>query len=339
MYRDNAVAVVVPAYNEEGFVGDTIETMPDFVDRVYVVDDCSTDGTWEEILQAAERTNKRRERAQPIADGGGTVGSVVVPIRHEVNTGVGGAIKTGYRRALADDMDVAAVMNGDGQMDPDILDRIVDPIVSGRADYAKGNRLASPEHRRGMPAFRTFGNFALSYLTKVASGYWRLLDPQNGYTAISRHALETLELDELYDRYGFVNHILIRCNAAGLRVADVPMNARYGDERSHIRLSSFVPDVSRLLAKGMVWRLRTRYLVFDFHPLIACFPLGFLGLVVGLLGAVAVTLGVGISGPDDAVLAQTLVIALVGLSGLLLSVGVLLDRHAGEALWTEVGES
>ena len=141
-------------------------------------------------------------------------------------------------------MDVAAVMNGDGQMDPDILDRIVDPIVSGRADYAKGNRLASPEHRRGMPAFRTFGNFALSYLTKVASGYWRLLDPQNGYTAISRHALETLELDELYDRYGFVNHMLIRCNAAGLRVADVPMNARYGDERSHIRLSSFVPDVS-----------------------------------------------------------------------------------------------
>ena len=253
MYRDNLIGVVVPAYNEGGFVGEVIETVPDFVDRVYAVDDRSTDGTWAEIREAAGRMNAGGRVDHPLADGGATdsagppgdglpngeldVAGVpddadaaddvddrfVVPIRHEENTGVGGAIKTGYRRAYADGMDAVAVMNGDGQMDPGILDRILDPVVSGRADYAKGNRLTRGTDRRGMPPLRLFGNLVLSLLTKIASGYWRMLDPQNGYTAISRRALETLEIDELYDQYGFANHVLIRCHAAGLRVADVPM--------------------------------------------------------------------------------------------------------------------
>jgi glycosyltransferase involved in cell wall biosynthesis len=336
MYRENRVAVVVPAYNESGFVGEVIETVPDFVDRVYAVDDRSTDDTWAEILASADRMNTSDRVDTPLADGGQGDDGFVVTIRHEQNTGVGGAIKTGYRRAYADGMDAVAVMNGDGQMDPAILDRIVEPIVSGRADYAKGNRLTTTTDRRGMPGVRLFGNLVLSLLTKIASGYWRMLDPQNGYTAISRRALETLEIDDLYDQYGFANDVLIHCNAAGLRVADVPMRARYGDERSHIRMSTFVPNVSRLLLSGLLWRLRTRYLVFDFHPLVALFPLALFGFLAGLVGAGAVALGVGSAG-DDA-LARTLVLAVVGISAMLFSTALLLDRHASDPLWVHVDE-
>jgi glycosyltransferase involved in cell wall biosynthesis len=336
MYRNSYVAVVVPAYNERSFVGEVIETLPDFVDRVYAVDDCSTDGTWAEICEAADLMNDSKRVDTPLADGGQGEDRFVVPIRHEQNTGVGGAIKTGYRRAYADGMDAVVVMNGDGQMDPAILDRILDPVVSGRADYAKGNRLTTATDRRDMPNVRLVGNLLLSLLTKIASGYWRMLDPQNGYTAISRRALETLQIDDLYDQYGFVNDVLIRCNAAGLRVADVPMRARYGDERSHIRMSTFVPSVSRLLLSGLLWRLRTRYLVFDFHPLVALFPLALFGLLAGVAGAGAVALGVGTAG--DGALARTLVLAVVGISGVLFSTGLLLDRHASDSLWVHVDE-
>jgi glycosyltransferase involved in cell wall biosynthesis len=334
MYRNNHVAVVVPAYDESGFVGEVIETVPAFVDRVYAVDDCSTDDTWDEICEAADRMNGSDRVDHPLADGGQEDDRFVVPIRHEETTGVGGAIKTGYRRAYADGMDAVAVMNGNGRMDPAILDRILDPVVSGRADYAKGNRLARGADRRGMPTIRLLGNLALSLSTKIASGYWRMLDPQNGYTAISRRALETLEIDELADRHGFANDVLIHCNAAGLRVADVPMRARYGDEHSHVRLSTFVPSVSRLLLSGLLWRLRTRYLVFDFHPLVALFPLALFGLLAGVVGSVAVALGIGTAG--DGAVARTLVLAVVGISAVLFSTGLLLDRHANDPLWVHV---
>jgi glycosyltransferase involved in cell wall biosynthesis len=335
MYRNNHVAVVVPAYNESSYVGEVIETVPDFVDRVYAVDDHSTDGTWDELCETADVMNASTRVDTPIADGGQGEDRFVVPIRHVENIGLGGAIKTGYRRAYADGMDVVAVMYGNGQMDPAILDRILDPVVSGRADYAKGNRLTTTD-RRGMPAVRRFGNLTLSLLTKIASGYWQMLDPQNGYTAISRRALDSLDIDALRDQYGFVNDVLIRCNAAGLRVADVPMCARYGDERSQVRLSKFVPSVSRLLVSGLLWRLRTRYLVFDFHPLVALFPLALVGLLAGIVGAGAVALGVGTGG--DGTLARTLVLAVVGLSGVLFSTGLLLDRHASDSLWVHVEE-
>ena len=335
MYRDKHVAVVVPAYNESSFVSKVIETVPDYVDRVYAIDDHSTDGTWDEICETADLMNASKRVDTPIADGGRGEDRFVVPIRHAENIGVGGAIKTGYRRAYADGMDAVAVMHGDGRMDPTILDRILDPVVSGRADYAKGNRLTTTD-RRGMSGVRLFGNLTLSLLTKVASGYWQMLDPQNGYTAISRQALDRLEIDRLHDQSGFVNDVLIRCNAAGLRVTDVPMRARYGDERSRVRLSTFVPSVSRLLLSGLLWRLRTRYVVFDFHPLVALFPLALFGLVAGVVGAGAVALGIGTAG--DSALARTLVLAVVGISGVLFSTGLLLDRHASDSLWVRASE-
>ncbi|WP_231727839.1 glycosyltransferase family 2 protein, partial [Haloferax profundi] len=175
------------------------------------------------------------------------------------------------------------VMDGDGQMDPDILTHIVDPVVYGTADYAVGDRLAGPSYWRGMPTWRLFGNGLLSGLTRIASGYWHIRDPQNGYTAISAETLEDLDFDRLYDQYGFLNDLLVNLNVAGKRVATVPMYARYGDEESGIRYSSFVPGLSFLLLKDFLWRLDVKYLSGATHPLVGMYVLGVVGIVAGIV--------------------------------------------------------
>ncbi len=277
MYRDHTVGVVVPAYDEEGFVGEVIDTVPEFVDQIYAIDDRSTDGTWAEIERHAGR--RALAGAASSADGG----ERVVPIRHDRNRGVGAAIVTGYERAFADGMDVVAVMAGDGQMDPEHLDRLLDPIVEGRAGYAKGNRLGGRTDLREMSGWRLFGNALLTGLTRVASGYWGMADPQNGYTAISRETLEDLALDDLYEGYGFTNDVLVALNARGVQVADVAMPARYGDEESGIVYRSFVPGLSRLLLRAFARRLRRRYSAR--HPIVTLVAAGALGLAAGLAGS------------------------------------------------------
>lgn len=289
MYAGHTIAVVVPAYNEEGFVGDVIQTVPTFVDRVYAVDDASTDGTWMEIQRTADQEN---ERAKRLADGG-TPGTHVVPLRHEQNQGVGAAIKTGYRHAAEDGMEIAAVMAGDGQMDPEDLHAYLDPIVDGRADYAKGNRLLKWDFLEGMSPFRLFGNVLLTFLTKIASGYWRIADPQNGYTAIRLDVFDEVPLDDLYDEYGFANDLLVKLNAYDKRVADVPRKANYGDEESSIDYRSFITSVSMLLLTDFLWRINVSYLVRDFHPLVLCY---YVGAGAGGLAIVAAITGLLLSG-------------------------------------------
>ncbi|WP_259535330.1 glycosyltransferase family 2 protein [Halalkaliarchaeum sp. AArc-CO] len=306
MYAGHSIGVVVPAYNEEGLVGSVIETMPSFVDRIYVVDDASTDGTWEEIREHARRINglegiateegtegsekyarRESERAseRPVADGGdGEPAQRVVPVRHERNRGAGAAVKTGYSLALADEMDVTAVMDGDGQMDPDELDRIIDPVVDGEATYAKGNRLHSREDRQGMSNWRLFGNALLTMLTRVASGYWEVSDPQNGYTAISNDGLQKVPFEDLYEEYGFLNHLLVALNIREEPIADVAHSAVYGDETSSIRYSRFVPGLSMLLLRSFLDRMAQSYLVKQFHPVVPCYTLGVSVLLVGVGG-------------------------------------------------------
>ena len=283
MYENHSIGVVVPAYNEAGHIGDVIRSMPDYVDRIYLVDDASTDDTWKEALSAARdgvdaTVEAAAETRSPVASDGGTdalreraevhpeVGRLL-PIRHHENLGAGGAIKTGYIAALRDGIDITVTIDGDGQMDPGYIPKLLDPIVSGEADYAKGNRLLRREYRQEMPRFRFVGNSILTFLTKIASGYWKTVDPQNGYTAISREALESIGPESIYEYYAYLNDILVRLNTQEMRVADVAMPDKYGDEESSINYPTYIRKVSGMLLGDFLWRLKVKYLVLDFHPL------------------------------------------------------------------------
>ncbi len=210
MYQQLRVAVVIPAFNEEAAVGSAITAVPDFVDHVIVVDDASSDAT------------------ATVAEDAGRARGAVEVITHATNRGVGAAIVTGYRRALELDCDVAAVMAGDGQMDPADLPAVIAPIADGHADYVKGNRFRHPDVWRAMPPARIVGNLVLSAATRLTSGYRHVFDSQCGYTAISRVAIGALDLDQLFPRYGYPNDLLSRLHVVGMRVVDVPVRPVYG---------------------------------------------------------------------------------------------------------------
>ena len=329
MYNGKSVGVVIPAHNEEAFVGRVIETLPEYVDRVYAVDDCSTDGTWAEIERHAERANRTRGENTTLADGGAAFGGVVEAIRHETNHGRGGAVKTGYRRALDDGIDVVAVMDADGQMNPDMLARIVEPVAEGWADYAKGTRLLHRD-RKEMSNWRFFGNSLLTYLTKISSGYWKMSDPQNGFTAISGDALARIDVDDLYDDYGFLNDMLTTLNVHQCRVVDVSHPAVYGDEQSGIRYSTFIPKLSTLLARNFVRRLVLQYVIYSFHPLVLLYFFGIVSGLTGLLG-VLVTLASAF-GPGEVFLRGGLSMLLLVVGGIAVSVAMAYDLQANAGL-------
>ncbi|OYR53894.1 glycosyl transferase family 2 [Halorubrum sp. Ea1] len=301
MYRDHTVGVVIPAYNEEGFIGDVIREMPKYVDCMFVVDDCSTDETWSEVMEAARVDREAfvpgdvAEETRAVADGGGSLAGRavrhdmigrVVPIQHEENRGAGGAIKTGYLAARDDEIDVTATVDGDGQMDLSQLTKLLDPIVEGDADYAKGNRLLYKEYRSEMPKFRFLGNSILTFLTKISSGYWKTMDPQNGYTAISMYALENVGVEAMYEYYGYCNDLLVKLNAKGMRVADVAIPAVYGDEESSIQYSTYIRKVSMMLLSNFLWRLKVKYLILDFHPLALFYVFGTGTAALGTFGSI-----------------------------------------------------
>jgi len=325
MYDGQTIAAVIPAYNEENHIGGVIDTLPAFLDRAYVVDDGSTDDTRRVIREHADAANEE-ERDPPTTDTGVTLSPRVVPIIHEANRGVGGAIKTGYLRSLADGVDVTVVMGGDGQTEADIVERIVRPVAAGRADYAKGNRLGNTD-RDSMPRHRQVGNFVLSFLTKVASGYWDVMDPQNGSTAITREALEAVDIEEMYEDYGYCNDLLVRLNAIDATVADVPRRAVYKDETSHIELSSYVPRVSMLLLRDFAWRLRAKYVERGSYSVPLLYVLGVLGTVGGFVAALAALTFAGDAGDALSVL----------LTGLLFVVGAMvLERIESRGLAVDV---
>ena len=292
MLEEKRVAVVVPAHDEEGLIGATLATIPEFVDRVYVVDDFSQDET--------------ATRAQEAGD------PRVEVISHSENEGVGAAIVTGYKRALAEGVDVVAVMAADGQMEPADLEQIAGAVARGEVDYAKANRLFTGQAWQLMPRHRYLGNAVLSMLTKIASGYWHVADSQSGYTAISREQLERLDLDRIYRRYGFPNDMLVHLNVWNARVRDVPSRPIYGQgERSEIRLSRVVPSIAWLLLKGFFWRLREKYVIRDFHPLVFFYVLGLLltltGLVLGVVETVLRLMGNELTTPTMILVALLLI--------------------------------
>jgi glycosyltransferase involved in cell wall biosynthesis len=311
MLDGKRVAVVVPAYDEEKLIGTMLGTIPEFVDRVYVVDDASRDATADRAREAGER---------------------VEVIRHEQNQGVGAAILTGYRRASDDGIDVTAVMAGDNQMDPADLEAIVAPVARDEVDYAKANRLFTGRAWELIPRTRYLGNAVLSLLTKIASGYWHVADSQSGYTAISRKTLELLDLDRVYKRYGFPNDMLVHLNVINARVRDVPSRPVYGvGEDSGIRLRRVIPSISWLLVKAFFWRMREKYVIRDFHPLVFFYIFGILFSLLGLVLGATVTV-LRILG-NDLTVATVVLVALLLIAGLLFTLfAMLFDMESNREL-------
>jgi glycosyltransferase involved in cell wall biosynthesis len=288
------VAVVVPAHDEEALIASTLQGLPPFVDRIVVVDDASGDAT--------------AERARGVGD------PRVEVVTHERNLGVGAAIVTGYRRALAEGIDATAVMAGDNQMDPAELEELALPVVRGEVDYAKANRLFTGSAWQLIPRHRYFGNAVLSLLTKIASGYWHVADSQAGYTVIGLRMLQLLDLDRVYTRYGFPNDMLVHLNVWNARVRDFPSRPIYGvGERSGIKIRSVVPRISWLLWKGFFWRLREKYVIRDFHPLVFFYFLGMLMTLAGVaLGIAEAALRIAGNGIPTATI---VLVALLVISG------------------------
>lgn len=260
MYRNKKISVVVPAYNEETQISMVIDTMPGFVDHIVIVNDLSKDRTAEVVTSHPAYGDSR-----------------IVLINHEENQGVGGAIATGYKWSRDNGIDISVVMAGDAQMNPADLPAILDPVVEDRVDYTKGNRLVTGEAFKRIPKIRFFGNSALSLFTKIASGYWHVADSQTGYTAINARALKVINWDKMFKRYGQPNDLLVKLNVEGFRVQDVPVEPVYNvGEQSGINIRKVIFTIGSLLIRLFFWRLREKYIIRNFHPLVFFYSFGFL---------------------------------------------------------------
>lgn len=292
MFQEHLVSVVIPAHDEELLIDRVVNGIPVLVDHIIVVDDASKDKTAEKLAALKVQYGDR-----------------LITIRHPQNQGVGGAIVTGYEAALriASTKHLVAVMAGDAQMDPEDLPKLLTPCARGEVDYAKGNRLITGEAWRIIPRTRYLGNAVLSLLTKIASGYWHVADSQTGYTVVRAEALAVLQLRRLYRRYGFPNHLLVELNNYDFRVRDIPIRPVYNvGEVSGIRLHKVIPTISWLLFRCYFWRMKEKYIIRDFHPLIFFLFFGILLSGISLvLGAYLVYLryAVGPLSPVAAVFA------------------------------------
>lgn len=258
------VAVVVPAYKVTRHVLEVISKVGPEVSRIYVVDDCCPDASGALVERDCKDARVR-------------------VIRHAVNKGVGGAVMTGYRAALADRMDVIVKVDGDGQMDPRLVSTFIAPILLGEADYTKGNRFYDIEAVRAMPRMRLIGNTLLSFLTKLSSGYWDLFDPTNGYTAIHAEVARQLPFDKLSERYFFETDILFRLNTLRAAVVDVPMQAAYADEVSNLKVSKVIPEFLAKHTRNFTKRVLYNYYLRDMSLASIELPLGIVLLAFGVV--------------------------------------------------------
>lgn len=263
MYKEQVVTVAVPAYNEERLITGVIKSMPDFVDKIVVVDDCSSDGTYETVQSLKDPRTILMKTGQ--------------------NRGVGGATVLGYKKALELESDIVVKMDGDGQMRAEYLDELIDPLIEEGYAYTKGNRFLLPEFLVQMPRGRLLGNVALTFMTKLASGYWHIFDPQNGFTAIRADALKHLNLAELHQRFFFENDMLFQLNLQNARVKDVPIPSKYGEEVSSLSLLRVAVTFPFLLLRRFSSRIVHKYLLRDFSPIALFLILGTLLFGWGVL--------------------------------------------------------
>ncbi len=299
MLNNKTVAVVVPAYNEEKQIGHVIESMPDFVDRIIVVNDCSTDGTEDVVkwyisrgikTKRIERKKKKNiketkyNKAEIIAEkicnaelkfftpseifNKNTDDDKIILIKHLKNARKGSTIATGYQWCREHNIDCIAIMDGDGQMDPDELESICVPIVKDDIDYVKGNRLIHKSAYMIIPKIRYLGNSILSMMTKIASGYWHISDTQCGYTAISKRALENLQIHKMYNDYGVYNDILVKLNISYCTIKEIEIKPVYNiGEVSKMKIWKVIPSLFFLLFRLFFYRMWKKYFFRDFHPI------------------------------------------------------------------------
>ena len=248
MYRDQRIVVAIPAYRAEATIADVVQTLPAFVDNIIVVDDCSPDRSFDVVSALREPR--------------------LIILRHAKNRGVGGAMVTAYERALELGCDIVVKMDADGQMDPERLGELLDAMLNGNFDYAKGNRFLHRGALSAMPRHRLLGSLALTFLTKMASGYWHIFDPQNGFVACRTTMLQRLELRRIASDYFFENDMLVHLNVLGARVIDVPLPARYANEVSSMRISRILTSFPGRLFHRYWWRIYHRYTLRDFSPIV-----------------------------------------------------------------------
>ena len=263
------IAVAIPCYKVTQHVLGVIAAIGPEVHAIYAVDDACPDHSGNFI-----QTHNQDPRVKVLFN--------------PENRGVGGAIITAYKAAIADGMDIVVKIDGDGQMNPALLHHFVRPLLRGEADYTKGNRFFRPESVQGMPPVRLFGNAVLSFMTKLSCGYWNIMDPTNGYTAARTCVLAELPLDKLEQRYFFETDMLFRLNTVRAVVKDVPMDAVYADEESHLKIGKVLPEFLRKHASRLWRRYVYSYLVRDFnvgsvYSLVGLALLAF-GLLFGLYG-------------------------------------------------------
>jgi glycosyltransferase involved in cell wall biosynthesis len=314
MLSNKTVAVVIPAYNEETQIEMVLSSIPEYVDRIIVVNDGSKDKTKEIVQQIINKdlTDYSSSRIGPKELKKNIYNSVdyalkekleqeisefhpheicnanpaksrIILINHLENGGVGAAVANGYRWCRDNEIDCVAKVDGDGQMDPSELEAICLPVVENGVDYVKGNRLIYPGAQLIIPKVRYFGNSVLSILTKLASGYWHVSDTQTAFTAISLKALKQIKLHKLYPTYGYPNDILVKLNANFCTLAEVPIKPVYQvGEQSKMKIFKVIPRISMILVKGFFKRLTQKYLLKSFHPLFLLYHVGFLMLTVSI---------------------------------------------------------
>jgi len=265
MISKSKITVVIPAYNVEKTIQAVLTVIPEFVNAIIVVDDCSPDGTSDVIRQAQQQDAR------------------IFLARHSTNQGVGGAMQTAYRLALDHEADVIVKMDGDGQMDPRYINQLIEPVLNGEADYTKGNRFLHEKELMRMPYIRRIGNLGLSFLTKLASGYWNIFDPTNGYTAISATAVRQINFERLARRYFFETSMLLELGLQRLVVRDVFIPAVYGDEISSLSPLRSMFEFPPKLFLGMLRRILYLYFIRDFTAVTILLLSGSFGILFGFI--------------------------------------------------------
>lgn len=284
------ISIVIPAYNEEKLIRPTLENIPSIIDRTYVVDDCSLDKQNEVVLQCGKKDPR------------------IELLKHKTNQGPGGAVITGYLHSSKDGYDITVVVGGDNQMSLNEVTRFLDPIIEEKADYTKGNRFILSQlddTLKKMPKLRLIGNWVITALTKIASGYYKTMDVVDGYTAISKEAIDTINWSHAWKGYGYPMDFLIRLNAYGFKIMDIPRTAIYlpGERQSQIKGFRYALRVTPMLLKNFFWRLKFKYIYRDFHPLVFFYYLSFVLLPMGMLYGFYLVikqffLQTGVSGPQ-----------------------------------------